>query len=91
MQPNNAGQEAAAIAAIVAAANQAADAVLGTAANPISAQQLTAQTNQAQREALRATLEAQSDDLDTVDDTAAVVAATTRVNDALERLDQIDP
>ncbi|MFI6167265.1 hypothetical protein ACIBCN_10810 [Nocardia sp. NPDC051052] len=91
VEPNNAGQEAAAIAAIVAAANQAADPVLGTPANPITVQQLTAQTNAAQREVLRVALEAQSDALDAVEDTAEVVAATTRVQDAMQRLEDIDP
>lgn len=91
MQPNNAGQEAAAIAAIVAAADQAADLVLGTAANPITVQQLMAQMNQVQRGAQHIALEVHADALDGAGGSAAVQAATTRVQDALQRLEDIDP
>ncbi|PXX56534.1 hypothetical protein DFR70_11986 [Nocardia tenerifensis] len=86
--PDNADQN---VAAVVAAANLAADAVLGTAANPITQAQLAQNTTADARQHLHIGLEAHSDALDELDDTPEVVAATTRVQTALERLEAIDP
>lgn len=86
--PVNADQNA---AAVVAAANLAADAVLGTAANPITQAQLAQNTTAAERQNLNAGLEGHSNALDALDDTPEIVAATARVQTALERLEAIDP
>ncbi|MEU8898686.1 hypothetical protein [Nocardia sp. NPDC048505] len=87
-QPVNANQNE---AAVVAAANLAADAVLGTAANPGTQAQLAQNTTAAGRQNMHTGLEAHSDALDALPHTALVAAATARVQTALEWLEAIDP
>ncbi|WP_155981763.1 hypothetical protein [Nocardia sp. BMG111209] len=86
--PANANQNA---DVVVAAANLAADTVLGTTANPITQAQLAQNTAAGMRQNMHAALEVHSDALDALDDTPEILAATARVQTALDRLEAIDP